>query len=548
MDLTREHAARTDASAPFGAGNLIGSGAGVPFIRINAAGGEARVTGMPRGFVGHRLLLDDDSRPRGLFAEWSWDGTTLNARVDPLGFFTLFVYAKGSEIVLSPSILQLLAQDADPTPDHVALAVFHRIGFFVETDTPFRHIRTLPPGGRLTWRDGVLQVQGGAPAPQTRDDLTRAQAVEAFIELPRAAIRRFLQAWEGPVTLPLSGGRDSRHILLEMVHQGRKPDTCVTFHHGGQVLNSEVQAARAIAGRAGVHHTILGRPQMRLRNSLRAMFLTQLCSDEHAQMMPMHDFLRGSPSAVFDGIGGDILTNPDDAAAGFQARARRDDYEGIAIGMAEGHGSVLGRTGQRHHGGPGGVFSPGLETEAIGRIAAAIRMFRDAPDPYQAFWFWNRTRREISFTSTGVLGGAAMVYGPYLDPEFVDLGLALPWSVTCDQKLHDDAIALAFPEYSDIPYAEGFPGEPMRRNPLLRAARGMDMLYVALLAGGPAAVRDLGRVTPLRREASDLYRLHKAFVEGMNAQEARRLMALEQRLARAAPRDEAMVTNVHSGD
>lgn len=74
------------------------------------------------------------------------------------------------------------------------------------------------------------------------------------------------------------------------------------------------------------------------------------------------------------------------------------------------------------------------------------------------------------------------------------------------------------------------------------------MLYVALLAGGPAAVRDLGRVTPLRREASDLYRLHKAFVEGMNAQEARRLMALEQRLARAAPRDEAMVTNVHSGD
>ena len=549
MDFARENPGKAETRVAFRAGNWIGAGADAPFIRINMAGGAPHVTGTPQGFVGHRMNLGDDSWPRGLFAEWSWDGTTLNARVDPLGFFTLFVHARGREIALSPSILQLLAQDADPAPDPVALAVFHRIGFFVEGDTPFRHIRALPPGGRLTWRDGVLDVQGGPPPPRTRNDLSRAQAVEAFIEMPRAAIGRFLRHWDGPVTLPLSGGRDSRHILLEMVRQGRKPDTCLTFHQGGQALNGEAQAARAVADRAGVRHTILGRPRMRLRDSLRAMFLTQFCADEHAQMMPMHDYLQGSPSAALDGIGGDILTNPDDLAADFQERARRDDYEGIAHAMAEGHGGLLSRPG--HRAGPGAVFSPDLEAAATDRIAAAMRVFRDAPDPYQAFWFWNRTRREISFVSTAVLGGAAMVHCPYLDPDFVDLGLSLPWSVTCDRKLHDDAINLAFPEYSGIPYAEGFPGQRSRQRPALLAAKAIDMLRMAVLAGpgpAPASLRALVRATPLRRGASDFYRLHKTFVEGMDAREARWLMALEQRLAHAAPRGEGLVTDVHYGD
>mgnify|MGYP006159491451 CR=1 FL=1 len=28
-----------------------------------------------------------------------------------------------------------------------------------------------------------------------------------------------------------------------------------------------------------------------------------------------------------------------------------------------------------------------------------VRRFEAAPDPYQSFWFWNRTRREINFVS-----------------------------------------------------------------------------------------------------------------------------------------------------
>ncbi len=526
----------------------IDAGALTPFLHIDASGRPPIVTGTTRGFVGHRIASPGDQRPRGLFAEWEWDGTTLTASVDPLGYFSLFLYVKGREVALSPSILQILAQGADAAPDPVALAVFHRVGFFVEGDTPFRYIRVLPPGGRLTWRDGVLEVKGGPPTPRTLD-VTRKQAVEAFIEVPRAVISRFLRTWEGPIALPLSGGRDSRHILLEMAHQRRKPDTCLTFHVGGKVLDAEVQAALAVTARAQIRHTILGRPRMRLRDSVRGLLMTQLCADEHAQMMPLHDYLRGSPAAAIDGIGGDILTNPDDSAADFMERARRGDYDGIARGMIEGHGAVISRPS--HHGGAGALFSPHLEAAAVDRLANAIGAFNNAPDPYQAFWFWNRTRREISFVSTAVMGGAAMVFCPYLDPEFVDIGLSLPWAVTSDQQLHNDAIRTAYPQYADIPFASGFRNQPMSRLRMSRFANMLDTIRVAASAGsgGPlASIRGALRPTALGRGAADIYRMHLEFVQSMDANEACRLMALGQRLARAAPTGDKVVTDVHRGD
>ncbi|MFN4193349.1 MAG: hypothetical protein ACK4FR_10445, partial [Tabrizicola sp.] len=512
-----------------------------PVLQLRHGPAGVALCGTATARLGHRPAPPDTAL--GLHGGWDWDGRTLTAEVDALGYFSLFYYSKGAEIAVSPSILQLLALGVDAEPDPVALAVFHRLGHFLGEDTPFRHIKVLPPTGRLVWRDGVVTVSGHLPIPRDAG-LSRSQAVEAFIELPRAAIRRFLADWDGPIVLPLSGGRDSRHILLEMLHQGRKPDMAATFHQGGRILDREVQAARALTQRAGVRHGLLGHPRGRLRDAVRAMFLTQFCADEHAQMMPMHDYLAGTPGvAALDGIGGDILTNPDDSAADFFDRARKDDYDGIARRLVAGHGSVISRPG--HSGGAGTIHSPDLEEAAIARIARAIRAFDAAPDPYQAFWFWNRTRREIAFVSTGILGPAARVGCPFLSPEFVELGLSLPFAVTRDQRLHDDAIARAYPAFADIPYAEGFRNPPLPRLRWARMANLLDGLRVAAMAQPDrpiGAMRQLLPRKPLHRKAADIYRLHDHFVRKMDAGEARRLIALEDRLLGKAPKGERVVT------
>ncbi len=518
--------------------------AGAPALHLRFANGRVTQVGIAKATIGHRDGSRDASL--GLYGAWDWDGTVLRAEVDPLGYFSLFVYQKGAEIAVSPSILQLLALGADCAPDAVALAVFHRIGHFLGEDTPFRHIKVLPPSGRLVWRDGVATITGDLPIPREQA-LTRAQAVEGFIDLPRAAIRRFLATWDGPMVLPLSGGRDSRHILLELRHQGRPPDPAATYHQGGRRLDREVQAACAVAAKAGVRHTLLGHPRPRLRDALRALFLTQLCADEHAQMMPMHDFLAGQPGwAALDGIGGDILTNPDNSAADFLLRARKGDYDGIARNLAAGHGSVISHSGDAR--GPGAIYSPDLEDAALSRISAAIRVFDAAPDPYQAFWFWNRTRREISLVSTAILGQAARVACPFLSPEFVELGLSLPFSVTGDQKLHDDAIARAYPDFADIPYDGAFKSPRLPRWRLERLTNALDGLRVAALAQPGAAalsaMRDAVARSSLRRGPADIYRLHTAFVAAMDATEAKRLITLEERLHRTAPKGQQVVSDV----
>jgi asparagine synthase (glutamine-hydrolysing) len=525
----------------------VDSGADAPFVAHVCDAGEVTQRGQPVGFVGHQMVFEGDSRPHGLWGEWAWDGQTLTAQVDPLGYFSLFVYAKGGEVAVSPSILQLLAQGADAEVDDVALAVFHRLGLFVGNDTPFTHIKVLPPHGKLTWSQGVGRVEGGEPVPRVRS-ITREAAVEAFIELPRATVRKFLRHWDGPIALPLSGGRDSRHILLEMAYQGRKPDTCVTFHHGGKTLNDEVLAARAVAQHVGVRHAILGHPRQRLRDSVRGLLMTQLCADEHAQMMPMHDFLSGSAAAAIDGIGGDILTNPDDCAAGFMEQARRGEYEAIARRLVDGHGGVICRGGQA--GSAGTLFSPDLAAAAIARIADAVRTYDAAPDPYQAFWFYHRTRREISFTSTGIMGGSAMVFCPYLAPDFVELGLSLPWPVTSDQKLHDDAIFRAFPKAASIPFASGFTSQPMPSLRLSRITNALDTLKIAAMVAPGSGARGIRKTlapTPLLRAKSDIYRLHHEFVTQMSTTEAQRLQALSRRLSDDAPKGDKVVSHVYSG-
>ncbi|MBU1235413.1 MAG: hypothetical protein KJ634_05370, partial [Gammaproteobacteria bacterium] len=319
-------------------------------------------------------------------------------------------------------------------------------------------------------------------------------------------------------------------------------------------LNAEVQAASAVAARANVRHAILGHPRMRLRDSLRGILMTQLCSDEHAQMMPMHDFFSGSAYAAIDGIAGDNLTTTDSDAAAYMELAARDDFEGIARGMMSGHATVISRHG--HKGGAGPLFSPDLEEAAIDRITQALRACADWPVPSKAFEFWNYTRREISFVSTAILGGATTVFSPYLDPEFVALGLSLPWSVTCDQKkLHDDAIARAYPRFADVPFAEAFTSQPLSRFRTSRFTNILDTLRVAVQAtpgNAIAGIRAALRTTPLERGPSDVFRLHSNFVGAMNATEARRLIALDQRLIaldqrlrNAAPKGERVVSDVH---
>lgn len=523
------------------------------WIFLSLRDGAPVQRGMASARFGTPLPRPDGGPPDGIAGGWHWDGYRLVAETDGLGFQNLFVYQRGSDCAVSDSPLRLIAEGADPAPDARALAVFTRIGLFLNEDTPFRHIRVLPPGGRLEWQDGRVTLRGGRPPMPRASGLGRDAAVEAMIEMPRAAIARSLAAWDGPIVLPLSGGRDSRHLLLELRHQGRAPDLCITFQHARSGIEPDAAAARAICAATGQPHAILGAPRRRAHDILRALVLTGLCADEHAQMLPLHDMIaRGGMDqrggavprggwATFDGIAGDILTNPDDFAAEQMRLSRQGDFTGMALALIAGHERVIRRPGVA-----AAELLPGLagpRDEAVAYLAETIATFADAPDPYQVFWFWHRTRREISHVSTGILGRAQAVFTPFLDRDFVDLCLSLSWDVTSDQQLHNLAMARAYPAFAAVPHAEAFARPAGGGGSRLARAR-------ARLRDGADTVLALGPRHPLREMRdflfgtsglhagpSQVWQLYRLLLTGLDAGRARDAIGLAARLAAAAPTD-----------
>lgn len=528
------------APPTFDARSWCMDGPKAPFVAIERrADGAMQVSGESTGFVGHRMNVAGEA-PRGAWGEWNWDGETLNARVDPLGGFQLFVYASEDRVIVSPSLLQVLAQGADPQLDAVANAVFHRVGFYVGNDTGFAKIKVLPPNGTLRWSANGWDVSGAHL--EVRDqDWTKERAIEALIDVPRHALGRFLGAWDGGISLPISGGRDSRHTLLEMGHLGRLPDETLTYHHTGAQLNAEAKSARALAEYMGVHHKMLGHPRKRVRDSMRGLLLTQLCADEIGQMMPLHDYLAGSANAVIDGVDGDFLGAPHDEDENYFQLSQSGAYDRLARDMIEGHGFVISQSG--HQGGAGAVYSPDLEEAAAERLAQAMAEFSHMPDPFQAFWFYHRTRRELSYVSTTVMGGAAMVFSPYLDPDVLNIGLSLPFHVIKGERLNEEAMARINPDAARVPYRTDLHDD---RVPRLKRFTAFDKL----LDNRRMRAR-LGQILPalaqgsdprLQRGLGELYGLHDAMLGQMSSELAQSLMQLDEELAATAPRGDAVVS------
>ena len=188
---------------------------------------SARVTpdgivtgGTPHCFLGHRLSPGNRPVADGIFVQWQWDGQRLVVSNDRYGIYPLYYACHDNAIHISPSIHHVLKADFPKTLDTAALAVFYRLGFFIAEDTPFEQIRILPPGSRLIWQQGNMHLERGsietpAPANEVR---SFDEAVEQYAYLFEQAIaRRPPPADE--FTLPISGGRDSRHILLALLKQ-----------------------------------------------------------------------------------------------------------------------------------------------------------------------------------------------------------------------------------------------------------------------------------------------------------------------------------------
>ena len=406
-----------------------------PYVSLRREPGAVRA----RGEHHRRWGGEDDAAG---FAEWSWDGRALRARTGFFGFRPLFYWEHRDGIAVSPSLVRLLALGAPAALDDEAMAVFLRVGFFVGEDTPFRAVRALPPNASLVWDDAGMRLTGGPclppVVPMSRDD-----AMEAYIATFRDAIRRSLPARDGAV-LPLSGGCDSRHILLELCALGAPPDACVTLPNYPPRGALDLTVARMVARAVGVPHEIVAMDPSRVRAELRKNLETHFCADEHAWYVSLATRIAGRWGTTYDGIAGDVLSS------GFRLHPDRVPFmeRGAWRELATDYLSDDGVLRLM----PAEVARRFPREGAVERFAAQLARHADAGNPLSSFFFWNRTRREIGLVPFGMLAGAARVVTPFLDRAVFDLLASLPWQVFRDRRFHIDTIRRAHPRFAHLPF------------------------------------------------------------------------------------------------
>lgn len=386
-------------------------------------------------------------------ASWHWDGRQLLARTADTGLLPIYYHAEENRITLSTSLLALRQQMADASLDWPAIAIQLAFGGFVEDDTPYVGIKALPLRTTLSWSQGRLIVeQRTFEIP--RLTLGYDEAKRRYLSTFREAVQRTLPV-EG-FALGLSGGRDSRHILLQLLDLGIEPTQLTTSGHYLAGSDPDTMGATMVAERARFPITLVKPDPDRIRSELVKNELTEFASLAHSWGLQLGSAFTGQ-SVLYDGMNGGALfgRSPFVSALSDVSGRPPHDVPGIAAAVIERwFDRIIGRVEALF------VESPLPESvleEARHRIEAALWNYEDAPSPARAFHYFNHTGRTIGLFTYGLMN-ADRVLCPFDDSEMVRLGLGLPWPISHNPRLQTEAIRDAFSQYADIPFAEEITG------------------------------------------------------------------------------------------
>jgi asparagine synthase (glutamine-hydrolysing) len=416
-----------------------------PFLRLQYRDGAIVHEGDLSCFRGLQKHVNPD-RDSPFFA-WRWDGNTLVIENDRYGFYPLFYYAGKNEFLISPSLLTLLRKGAPSDIDWPALAVFLRLGNYVGLDTPFRHVRLVPPSASVQREGNCFSITGARPKIAPDWKLTREDAIDGYVQLFREAIAKMPA--EGGAVVPLSGGRDSRHIFLELFRQRVSPLSALSVLFEPCIQTEDVLIARELANIARAPHTTVHVPTKTVCLERQKNRLTHMTTFEHRWILPAVERAAKQNGTVYEGVAGDTLSTAWGLSTDRLNLLERGNLPQLAHSYFEGEGYLphaLTREALRHC---------TLEI-ALQRVEEEIRTHLDAANPLGSFHFWNRTCRCTALAPCCIWNQTSPVWCPYLNGRVFDFLSSIPATLLIHgeyHRFHTDVILRAYPEFASVPFA-----------------------------------------------------------------------------------------------
>ena len=430
--------------------------------------------------LGDREHASCEPRPESAppSACWRWSGQRLSIETDRLGLYPLYYFHNRDEFGVSTSFTTLARLRDRWDLDDDALSVFFRLQNFVGNSTPFLDIKRVPPATTISWDESGLR-ESSVPYHQQPTELSRTEAIDAFIDLFRKAMKGKLV--HDRIAVPLSGGRDSRHIIFEMAEHGRLPAACFTLKHIPPRPDEDSRIASIVARRLGCSHVVLEQPRNSVRRELNKFYATNFESNEHTQFQPLVEAIDSNFDSIVDGFGGDFLSNAAQIDEGYVKLAHDRHSTALAIALFDRFCPWFGSEATIR-----GLFGNRFDFDrAIAALEVELARHFDEPNPLASFYFWNRGRRNIAQVPCCLHAPHVDVHLPYVEAELFDFLMSLPIQYTVSRTFHEEAIARAYPRYADIPYEDKHaPRQPIGRWSTTR----MD-LEIAFLAASHPSVR-----------------------------------------------------------
>jgi asparagine synthase (glutamine-hydrolysing) len=404
------------------------------------------LNGNVKTFGDYNVNLGYRYASQGIFAEWDWDGKSLIARNDRYGYFPIYYGIEDGKFGISSSIETLLDLGFHSELDADAFSVFIRLGCYLAEDTPFRSIRALPPNAILVWNTVELKISSPGIIIPERQIIDRREAMKIYDELFKRSIAKSLDK-NRRIALPLSGGRDSRHILLALASVGKKPDVCLTARHFPPRPDEDACVAAIISEAAGVEHRALPQSTSRFKSEIAKNRLSGYTADEHSWYLTLKPYANDGQFTFYDGIAGDVLS-----AGHFLNEVNlRLFKEQSFTKLAE---DILGPEG----------YIPVLFTRTVSNLysreRARQRLVEElvrhvtAPNPVGSFYFWNRTRRSVAMSPFRILGPETGVVMPFIENDVFDFLSTLPAEMFLDHTFHTEMITQSFPRFAHIRFED----------------------------------------------------------------------------------------------
>ncbi|MGV3721153.1 MAG: asparagine synthase-related protein [Actinomycetota bacterium] len=365
---------------------------------------------------------------------------------DRHGFRPVFWQTEADRFTCATEIKSLLAaSERTPALDPAGVLELFAYGHQFGERTLFRSIQALPPGARLVFANGVVEISRYwrftyADAPRRVRECDLLDDFEA--RLRRACTRQAV----GParVGMALSGGLDSRMICAALPQTTEARPAYTT----GYPDSLDVDAARQLAQTFGMQHTHLVPEEGYLgRIASEVVWRTEGCfSFVDATSLQFHPRLREELDVIVTGHSGGALSGQTLRPGSTSWEAIERMLSTATIQTSESSLRALIRDD---------VWASEWPA-AQRRFSASVEELRSTCSPRDAVITWNMERRQPRFTHHSAQADRYdfEVRAPFLDHEMVEFFQALPYRYRFAQRFYKLALANRFPAAAAIPWAK----------------------------------------------------------------------------------------------